>query len=276
MVNALSAEDPSVRLQAALTAGSMADPALLETLVERCAVEPDFFVRDMLSWALTRLSPQITLPRIRQELDSERPQARSQALHTLSKIGDRSTWAWITRDMLRDPDDEVARTAWRVAVVLVPRDADADADAAKKLAHELVRQLGRGDRSVQLSLSRALTDLGDVIGPALEKAAQSSDPAVAAHARATELLRQNPETGFDAAVEEAKRVVALGPERAAAAGSPAPAPAAAASAGTGTSKTVEPAEPTESTEPTEPAESTEPAKPTEPAEAVETSETAHC
>lgn len=275
MVNALRAEDSSVRLQAALTAGSMADPALLEALVERCAVEPDFFVRDMLSWALTRLSPQITLPRIRQELDSERPQARGQALHTLSKIGDKSTWAWITRDMLRDPDDEVARTAWRVAVVLVPEDEDEDAE--RELADELVRQLGRGDRSVQLSLSRALTDLGDVIEPALEKAARSPDPAVAAHARATELLRQNPETGFDAAVEEAKRVVALGPERAAAAGSPAP--AAAASAGAGTSKTVESTEPAESTEPTELAGSTEPAKstePTEPAEVVEESETAHC
>ncbi|MCF0076994.1 HEAT repeat domain-containing protein [Streptomyces lomondensis] len=211
MADALCAEDASVRLQAALAAGSDPDPGVLETLVERCAVEPDFFVRDMLSWALTRLSPEITLPRIRRELDSERTRARSQALHTLSKIGDKSAWAWITRDMLRDADDEVARTAWRVAVVLVP-------EAEKKdLAGELVTQLGRGDRTVQLSLSRALVDLGDVTEPALEKAAASPDPAVAAHARATELLRQNPEAGFDAAIDEAKRVVALGPERAAAA-----------------------------------------------------------
>ncbi|CUW32598.1 MULTISPECIES: HEAT repeat domain-containing protein [Streptomyces] len=211
VAGALGAEDSSVRLQAALAVGSNPDPVFLETLVERCAVEPDFFVRDMLSWALTRLSPEVALPRIRRELGSERPQARSQALHTLSKVGDRSTWAWITRDMLRDADDEVARTAWRVAVALVPEDEE------NELADELVRQLGRGDRSVQLSLSRALVDLGDVTRPALEKAAANPDPAVAAHARATELLRQNPQTGFDAAVEEARRVVALGPERAAAA-----------------------------------------------------------
>ncbi|MDH2408439.1 HEAT repeat domain-containing protein [Streptomyces chitinivorans] len=229
MADALSAGDSSVRLQAALTAGSNADPAFLETLVERCAVEPDFFVRDMLSWALTRLSPEIALPRIRRELDSEHTQARSQALHTLSKIGDKSTWAWITRDMLRDRDDEVARTAWRVAAVLVPEGEEKD------LADELVPQLGRGDRDVRLSLSRALIGLGDVIEPALEEAAQHPDPAVAAHARATELLRQNPETGFDAAVEEAKRVVALGPERAA---------AAAGAADTGASRTTEPTEPT--------------------------------
>ncbi|WP_233221383.1 HEAT repeat domain-containing protein [Streptomyces carminius] len=228
MTNALSAEDSSVRLQAALAAGSSADPAFLETLVERCAVEPDFFVRDMLSWALTRLPPQITLPRIRRELDSEHNQARSQALHTLSKIGDKGTWAWITRDMLRDPDDEVARTAWRVAAALVPEGEE------KELAGELVLQLGRGDRGVQLSLSRALVDLGAVIGPVLEKAAESLDPAVAAHARATELLRRNPETGFDAAIEEAKRAVALGPERAAA--------AAAAAAGAEAPGTAEAAE----------------------------------
>jgi HEAT repeat protein len=233
VAKALSAEDPSVRLQAALAAGSHPDPGFLETLVERCAVEPDFFVRDMLSWALTRLPPEITLPRIRRELDSERTQARSQALHTLSKIGDKRAWAWITRDMLRDADDEVARTAWRVAVVLVPEGEE------KGLADELVMQLGRGDRTVQLSLSRALVDLGDVTKPALEKAAANPDPAVAAHARATELLRQNPETGFDAAVEEAKRVVALGPERAAAADDVADAAASGAAEGSETAPTPE-------------------------------------
>ncbi|WP_455712410.1 HEAT repeat domain-containing protein [Streptomyces luteogriseus] len=209
VTNALSAEDSSVRLQAAMAVGSNPDPVFLEPLVERCAVEPDFFVRDTLSWALTRFPPEITLPRLRRELDSERTQARSQALHTLSKIGDRSAWAWITRDMLRDADDEAARTAWRVAVLLVPEDEE------KELAGELVLQLGRGDRKVQLSLSRALAGLGDVIKPALERAAASSDPAVAAHARATKLLRRNPETAFDAALDEARRLVALGPERAA-------------------------------------------------------------
>ncbi|WP_346267399.1 HEAT repeat domain-containing protein [Streptomyces sp. SID4982] len=211
MADALSAEDPSVRLQAALAAGSHPDHGFLEALVERCAVEPDFFVRDMLSWALTRRPPQSTLPRLRRELGSARPGARAQALHTLSKIGDRSAWAWITRDMLRDADDEVTRTAWRVAVVLVP------GDEAEDLARELVTQLGRGDRDVRLSLSQALVALGDAAEPALATAGAHPDPAVAAHARATLLLRQDPEAGFDAAVEEAKRLVALGPERAASA-----------------------------------------------------------
>ncbi|MFJ9846911.1 HEAT repeat domain-containing protein [Kitasatospora sp. NPDC101155] len=246
VANALGAKDSSTRLQAALAVGSNPDPGFLETLVARCAVEPDFFVRDMLSWALTRLSPEVTLPRIRRELDSEHTQARGQALHTLSKIGDKSAWAWITRDMLRDADDEVARTAWRVAVVLVPE------DEKKDLADELVLQLGRSDRNVQLSLSRALVDLGNVIEPALEKATTNPDPAVAAHARATELLLQDPETGFDAAIYEAKRAVTLGPERAAAAD--------AAAAASGAAATSETAESTETADVAETTESTEAAK----------------
>ncbi|MER8013964.1 HEAT repeat domain-containing protein [Streptomyces griseoluteus] len=204
---AMGAEDTSVRLQAAMAVGSRADPVFLDALVERCAVEPDFFVRDMLSWALTRLPPDATLPRLREELGSGCGQARGQALHTLSKVGDKGTWGWITRDLLRDDDDEVARTAWRTAVVLVPEGEE------RALADELVRQLGRGDRDVRLSLSRALVDLGEQSRPPLERAARHPEPAVAAHARATESLRRDPEAGFDAAVEEARRTVVLGPRR---------------------------------------------------------------
>ncbi|MFI8874115.1 HEAT repeat domain-containing protein [Streptomyces sp. NPDC055243] len=207
VVNALSAEDPSVRLQAAMAVGSTPDPGFLETLVERCAVEPDLFVRDTLSWALMRYSPEITLPRIRRELDSERAQARSQALHTLSKIGDKGAWDWITRDVLRDADDETARTAWRVAVSLVPEGEEQD------LTDELVRQLGRGNRSLRLSLSRALVDLGDVVEPALDTAAGDPDPAVAEHAAATKLLLKTRQAALREATEKAKRAAARGEGR---------------------------------------------------------------
>ncbi|MFK4145094.1 HEAT repeat domain-containing protein [Streptomyces sp. NPDC004065] len=227
MVMALSAENASVRLQAALAIGSDPRPAVLEALVERCAVEPDFFVRDMLSWALTRFAAESTLPLLRRELHSEHPQARSQALHTLSKIGDSSAWDRTAHRLLHDAHDEVARTAWRVAVALVPEDGKED------LADALVTQLGRGDSTVRRSLSRALVGLGDAAGPALRRAAAHSDPEVALHARATAMLRNHPEAGFDAAVEEAKRILALGPE-----GS-----AAAATAAAGAARPIGPAEP---------------------------------
>ena len=61
VAKALSAESSSIRLQAALAIGSGAEADYTELLVERCAIEPDFFVRDMLSWALTRLPPEIVL-----------------------------------------------------------------------------------------------------------------------------------------------------------------------------------------------------------------------
>lgn len=199
---ALAADDASTRLNAVLALGTSPELGLLDTLVERCAVEPDFYVRDMLTWALTRLPPAAVVPRLLVELSSERAQARSQALHTLSKIKDAAAWPAITRALLRDADDEVARSAWRAAVILVP-------DGHKKeLVEELVALLGRGDRHVQLSLSRALVALGEeAIEPALRQVlAGSADPLVRAHASATERLLRFPDGAFHLDVDEAKRI----------------------------------------------------------------------
>ncbi|KAB2350232.1 HEAT repeat domain-containing protein [Actinomadura rudentiformis] len=194
----------SVRLRAALVVGTTPDPRLIDTLVERCAIEPDFYVRDMLTWALTRYPASMTVPRLLDEVRSQRAQARSQALHTLSKIGDRRAWPAITRALLSDADDEVARSAWRAAVVLVPEGEEPE------LAAVLSTQLGRGERETQLSLSRALIALGEVIVPTLRAAMTHPDARVRAHAIATERLLRDPDAGFEFAIEEAKRVVALG------------------------------------------------------------------
>ncbi|GAA4973929.1 HEAT repeat domain-containing protein [Actinoplanes utahensis] len=207
LVRALGAADASVRLRAVLAVGTDADPGLVDALVTRCAVEPDFFVRDMLTWALTRLPAAVTVPRLVVETRSEVARARAQALHTLSKIGDRGAWAAVTPVLLRDDDDEVARTAWRAAVALVP-----DGERVV-LAEELGSQLGRGDRRMRLSLSRALAGLGaEVVEPVVAVALGSADPVVRAHAAATRRLLVDPEAGFEVAVDEAIRVVALGPD----------------------------------------------------------------
>ncbi|MFE2526986.1 HEAT repeat domain-containing protein [Streptomyces sp. NPDC059382] len=194
----------SVRLRAALAVGTAPDPRFVDKLVERCAIEPDFFVRDMLTWALTRHPVAVTLPGLVREVRSGRAQARSQALHTLSKIGDRRAWPAITRTLLSDADDEVARSAWRTAVALVPEGEEAG------LAAVLATQLGRGERETQLSLSRALVALGEAVAPALRAATTAPDPRVRVHALATQRLRRDPDAGFEYAIEEAKRVVALG------------------------------------------------------------------
>ena len=194
----------SVRLRAAMAVGTTPDPRFIDKLVARCAIEPEFHVRDMLTWALTRHPASMTVPELLKELRSECAQARSQALHTLSKIGDRRAWPAITRALVTDADDEVARSAWRAAVVLVPEGEEPE------LAAVLSTQLGRGERETQLSLSRALIALGEVILPALRAAMTDLDPRVRAHAIATEWLVRDPDAGFEFAIEEAKRVVALG------------------------------------------------------------------
>ncbi|MDT0532221.1 HEAT repeat domain-containing protein [Micromonospora sp. DSM 115977] len=200
----LEDSNPSARLRAALAVGTAPDPRFVDKLVERCAIEPEFPVREMLTWALTRHPSSMTVPTLVDELRSERAQARSQALHTLSKIGDRQAWPAITRALLTDADDEVARSAWRAAVALVP---EGDEPA---LAAVLATQLGRGERATRLSLSRALIALGEVVTPILRAATTDPDPRVRQHASATERLSRDPDAGFEFAVEEAKRIAALG------------------------------------------------------------------
>ncbi|WP_037855373.1 HEAT repeat domain-containing protein [Streptomyces sp. NRRL S-340] len=196
----------SVRLRAALAAGTAPDPGYVGRLVERCAAEPEPYVRETLTWALTRHAPSLTLPRLIGELRSGRARARSQALHTLSKIGDRRAWPAITRTLLTDGDDEVARCAWRAAVALVPD------DEAPGLADVLATQLGRGGREMRLSLSRALIALGEeVVVPVLRTAARDTDPRVREHAEGTEALLRDPDAAHGFAIGEARRIVALGP-----------------------------------------------------------------
>lgn len=202
-VDALAAEDATVRLRAALELGTAADPRTATALVERCAVEPDFFVRDMLTWALCRLPVEVTVPRLLAELRSDITQARSQALHTLSKIGDPATWSAVAR-MVQDEHDEVARSAWRAAVALVPPGAESG------LAAALGAELGRGDHDLQLSLGRALAALDEAAVPVLDAAMGSPHPRVRAHAEATERIRVDPDSAFVLSLETAKRVAALG------------------------------------------------------------------
>ncbi|WP_372348272.1 HEAT repeat domain-containing protein [Streptomyces sp. KL116D] len=200
----LENDNPSVRLRAALAVGTDPDPGSVGRLVARCAVEPEFYVREMLTWALTRHEASMTVPLLVDEVRAGSVQARSQALHTLSKIGDRQAWPVITPALLADADDEVARSAWRAAVVLVPE------GERHELAVLLAAQLGRGGRETQLSLSRALIALGEVMLPALGAATTDPDPRVRTHAAATERLWRDPDAGFEFAVEEAKRIHALG------------------------------------------------------------------
>jgi HEAT repeat protein len=178
----LDSPDQSVRLKAALAAGTYPEDEFIELLVSQCAIEPDFFVRDTLSWALMRNDVSKVVKRLEIELQSPNLQAKSQAIHTLSKIGDKTNYPLITDEMLFNSDDFIASTAWRVASVLVPDDQKPD------LAAKLITQLGRGDSDVQFGLTRFLCAVGDcIIGP-LTEASKSEDDVISNQAKFT-LLR---------------------------------------------------------------------------------------
>ena len=171
--------DQSVRLKAALAAGTYPNPDHIKVLIRQCAIEVDFFVRDTLSWALMRHDQKIVVEHLKIELNSENFQARSQALHTLSKIGDKENYRLITRELLLDPNDFVASTAWRSASVLVPE------FEKPALIELLVTQLGRGDSDTQFGLTRFLCAIGKPIVAPLTQAAQSADEVIRTHAEFT-------------------------------------------------------------------------------------------
>ena len=175
----LQSPDQSVRLKAALAAGTFPKPECIDVLVEQCAVEADFFVRDTLTWALMRNEVSKVVDRLRPELSSENPQAKSQALHTLTKIGEKHYYSLITHEHLFDSNDKVAVTAWRAASVLVPEEEKAT------LTSILLTQLGRGDSDVQFDLTRFLCALGDCIVEPLTTEANSPKEEVSLHAQFT-------------------------------------------------------------------------------------------
>jgi HEAT repeat protein len=196
----LSSPDRSVRLKAALDAGTYPEKSQVDVLIARCAIEPDFFVRDTLSWALIMHDRAQVNDSIKLELGSAVNQARSQALHTLTKIGDKQNYSLITPEMMFDSDDSVAMTAWRAASLLVP-----DSDVPN-LITILFTQLGRGNAEVQMALSRALCFVGEPVKAPLEEVMKSSQPEIRLHAELTLKLLKNPELNHDFAMEFALRI----------------------------------------------------------------------
>lgn len=175
----LASPDQSTRLKAALGAGTYPKPEYIEILIQQCAHETDFFVRDTLSWALLMHDHDSVVNRLKSELISENLQAKSQAIHTLSKIGDQKNYPLITDEMLFDSDDFIASTAWRAASVIVP-EVEKPALVAK-----LVTQLGRGDSDVQFALTRFLCAIGDHIIEPLNAASDSDNEAISNQAKFT-------------------------------------------------------------------------------------------
>lgn len=199
---ALTTTDASIRKRAAMFAGSKPQSDYIPVLVDRCGIEPDFFVRDMLTWALIHHDRSDVVRALLPELSSPFPQSRAQALHTISKLNDSDLYHVVTSALLLDEDDDVARTAWRAAARMVPTGQE------PSLIDILATQFGRGDRTVHMSLSKALVQLAPSSIAAIEHAKASRNPAIRLHGLATEQLLNRPEAGYDLALEYAQRILA--------------------------------------------------------------------
>jgi HEAT repeat protein len=197
---ALGSHNSSQRLAAALAAGTRPDDSQIDILVQRCSVEPDFFVRDMLTWALLRHSTENLYPKLLDELNSPISQAKSQALHTLTKIAHPESWKHVSDDLIFSEDSEVARAAWRLAAKLSPESVQLT------LATKLCQRLGKGDHDFKLSLSRALAQIGEKAQIPLVDLAKSETDEISTHAKFTLALIENPELGESYSINFARKL----------------------------------------------------------------------
>lgn len=162
--------DKNVRIRAALDLGAAQHLEALPDLIGRLSQEPDFFVRENLTWAIVRMGPG-AMPLLLELLESPEPGARLQAVHTLSKVADPASTSVLSR-AVNDPDDEVARRAiFALGQMGHPEALDT-----------LINGIGHPDAERQNTLSTALMSFGDAALPPLLELLQHSEAQRRAHA----------------------------------------------------------------------------------------------
>lgn len=161
--------DPRVRQEAALRLGTLADASLAPQLVTLLVAEPDFYVRETLTWAVVNHA-EAALPHLLDALEGEEP-SRVQVLHALSKIRDPAAVSRVL-PLADDPDDAVAAKAWWA----LGRTGTPEAVPA------LLRHVGDPDEARRRELTRALEQLGEPAVVGLAELLRHDDPLVRRHA----------------------------------------------------------------------------------------------
>jgi HEAT repeat protein len=165
--------DRDVRGRAALDLGNLGDTDAVASLIDALADEPDFYVREDITWALVRMREAALMP-LMQRLQDASPTMRHLAAHTLSKISDsRSTEALV--QATQDADTAVAAKA----IFALGQIGDVAAIPA------LVMLLSDERREVQTSLNGVLERFGSDAIPALSEALHHERWQVREHAADT-------------------------------------------------------------------------------------------
>lgn len=158
VIDQLGDADPGVRLRAVLQVGEGRLEGAAAPLVDRFGLEPDFQIREALTWAALRIES-CSLPLVLGSLHSARWLARLQAVHTLSKLG-RFEDGPVLLPLIADPIDAVAaRAYWAAARTHNPA-----------VIPTLVGELARGDAAHRNSLTVALTAFGSLAVHAIVRA----------------------------------------------------------------------------------------------------------
>jgi len=171
LVAALADPDRDVRQEAALALGERADAATLDAVLEQLWAEPDFFVRETLTWAVARVGAP-AIPGVRQALAADRSsEVRTQALHVLSKIADPSTVDDLV-PLIDDADEAVAAKArWALARI-----------GDERAVPFVAAHLGAADAEARNALTDVLAAFGSAAVPALVAGLLDERPVVRAQA----------------------------------------------------------------------------------------------
>lgn len=194
MIDLLGDADPGVRLRAALDLGELAAESAAAHIVARFGWEPEFQVREALTWAALRM-PRASIPHVIASLHSPRWLARLQAVHTLSKLG-RPQDAALLVPLVGDPVDSVAARAYGAAAHT----------GNPEVIPALVGALSRGRAEHRASLTLALAAFGSGAVPALVEALGAGAGPVRRHA--ADVLGYLGSPAADAAVAALERAVA--------------------------------------------------------------------
>lgn len=145
---ALVHPDKDVRQQAAVGLGQRADPRLAPAIAQLLWRESDFFVRETLTWVLTR-TPATATEAATAALADPDASVRLQALHVLSKIADPDSAA-VVAALLEDQDlGVVDKARWALARIGDP-----------SVIPLLVDRLGQRDLAGRDAMTTTLAQFG--------------------------------------------------------------------------------------------------------------------
>ncbi|MGB3764421.1 MAG: HEAT repeat domain-containing protein [Ornithinimicrobium sp.] len=167
---ALLHPDKDTRQRAAVSLGQLADPHLAAQIALLLWQESDFFVRETLTWVLTRTPPPAAAAAAA-ALATGDTGTRVQALHLLSKLADPDTVSIVARH-IDDPDPIVADKArWALARIGDPSSIPL-----------LVDRLGDPDLSSRDAMTNTLTQFGAPAVPSVVSALTAGDANIRSHA----------------------------------------------------------------------------------------------